>query len=66
MDKVPPAFWAFCQVADIVKLEEMVHDLESTNNTRLAQRGLEPTIMDCSTAINRCKSFISYIGENPI
>ncbi|KAE8420547.1 hypothetical protein BDV36DRAFT_249569 [Aspergillus pseudocaelatus] len=53
MDKVPPAFWAFCQVADIAKLEEMIQDLESTNNTRLAQRALEPTIMDCSAAIDR-------------
>ncbi|PGG95396.1 hypothetical protein AJ79_10083 [Helicocarpus griseus UAMH5409] len=52
-DVVPPPFWAFCQLADIAKLEEMIFDAEEALNTRVAQRLLEPTIDDCDSMIAR-------------
>ncbi|OAX85182.1 hypothetical protein ACJ72_00449 [Emergomyces africanus] len=52
-DVVPPPFWAFCQLADIAKLEEMISDAEEAPNTRVAQRLLEPTIDDCDSMIAR-------------
>ncbi|OJD20267.1 hypothetical protein ACJ73_08400 [Blastomyces percursus] len=55
-DVVPPPFWAFCQLADIAKLEEMISDAEEAPNTRVAQRLLEPTIDDCDSMIARCES----------
>lgn len=50
----PPTFWAFCQVADILKLEQMISQAESVDS-ETAQLILEPTIKDCDSIIDRCK-----------
>ncbi|KAF7624401.1 hypothetical protein AFLA_008110 [Aspergillus flavus NRRL3357] len=51
-DKFPPTFWAFCQVADIAKLEQMISQAESVDS-ETAQLILEPTIKDCDSIIDR-------------
>ncbi|RAQ61037.1 hypothetical protein COH20_011032 [Aspergillus flavus] len=48
----PPTFWAFCQVADIAKLEQMISQAESVDS-ETAQLILEPTIKDCDSIIDR-------------
>lgn len=53
-ERVPPAFWAFCQVADVSKLERMIVIAESTQDIEIAKLLLEPTIKDCDTVIARC------------
>jgi hypothetical protein len=53
-EQVPPAFWTFCQVADISKLERMIAIAESTQDTEIAEL-LEPTIKDCDSVIAQCK-----------
>ena len=50
-EQVPPPFWAFCQVSDVSRLEEMVFIVEQAPNTKIAQLCLEPTIKDCDSAI---------------
>ncbi|EER28210.1 hypothetical protein CPC735_035460 [Coccidioides posadasii C735 delta SOWgp] len=52
-EQVPPPFWAFCQVADVSKLEEMVLIVQQAPNAKIAQLCLEPTIKDCDSAIAR-------------
>ncbi|PIG80529.1 hypothetical protein AARAC_003234 [Aspergillus arachidicola] len=51
-DKSPPTFRAFCQVADIPKLEKMIKKTESVDSD-IAQLILEPTILFCTSIINR-------------
>lgn len=53
-EQVPPAFWAFCQVADVSKLERMIAIAESTQDTEIAELLLEPTIKDCDSVVARC------------
>ncbi|KAJ1712711.1 hypothetical protein NYO67_5116 [Aspergillus flavus] len=48
----PPTFWAFCQVADIAKLEQMISQAESVDS-ETAQLILEPTIKDCDPIIDQ-------------
>lgn len=55
---VPPPFWAFCQVADISRLEHMVDIAEQAPTTEIAMLCLEPTLLDCDTVIERCESFL--------
>ncbi|OGM41522.1 hypothetical protein ABOM_008892 [Aspergillus bombycis] len=52
-DRFPPTFWAFCQVADLTKLQDMIDDLRSACNTRSAQQILEPTIKDSDVCVDR-------------
>lgn len=54
-ERVPPAFWAFCQVADVSKLERMLAIAQSAQDLEIAELLLEPTIKDCDSVISRCK-----------
>ncbi|KAL1966278.1 hypothetical protein VTN77DRAFT_4631 [Rasamsonia byssochlamydoides] len=49
-EQVPPPFWAFCQVSEVSKLEEMVLIAKQAPNAKMAQLCLEPTIKDCDSA----------------
>ncbi|PGH11409.1 hypothetical protein AJ79_04910 [Helicocarpus griseus UAMH5409] len=61
-EQVPPPFWAFCQVSDISRLEEMVFIVEQAPNAKIAQLCLEPTIKDCDSAIARWLQNLSAIN----
>nr|KMM68269.1 hypothetical protein CPAG_04600 [Coccidioides posadasii RMSCC 3488] len=65
-EQVPPPFWAFCQVADVSKLEEMVLIVQQAPNAKIAQLCLEPTIKDCDSAIARLqrKRSEQHLGVN--
>ncbi|KAE8338380.1 hypothetical protein BDV24DRAFT_166404 [Aspergillus arachidicola] len=64
-DKSPPTFRAFCQVADIPKLEKMIKKTESVDSD-IAQLILEPTILFCTSIINRWLQRISFTkSSNP-
>jgi hypothetical protein len=54
-DHVPPAFWAFCQVADLSKLEEMVFAAESTSSRYLAKMALVGMFNSSDMAISQCE-----------
>ncbi|KAL4942512.1 hypothetical protein BDV06DRAFT_162382 [Aspergillus oleicola] len=58
-DKVPSPFWAFCQVADISKLERLITLAESTQDAEVVELLLEPTIKDCDFMIDRWLQKIS-------
>ncbi|KAB8235714.1 uncharacterized protein BDW43DRAFT_309048 [Aspergillus alliaceus] len=58
-DKFPPTFWAFCQVADITRLEEMINDVDSADSPRIGRLLLEPTIKDCDSIIDQWLQNIS-------
>ncbi|KAL4753236.1 hypothetical protein BDW72DRAFT_169134 [Aspergillus terricola var. indicus] len=57
--KVPPPFWAFCQVADISKLERLITLTESTQDTEIVELILESIIKDCDAVIDRWLQKIS-------
>lgn len=59
---VPPAFWAFCHVADISKLERMISLGEGAQNTEIAALLLEPTIKDCDLVLSRC-IFLAHLAH---
>ncbi|KAB8270722.1 hypothetical protein BDV30DRAFT_241210 [Aspergillus minisclerotigenes] len=44
-DKFPPTFWAFCQVADIAKLEQMISQAESVDSETVYE---ETAVFDLS------------------
>ncbi|PGH14509.1 hypothetical protein AJ79_03002 [Helicocarpus griseus UAMH5409] len=52
-EQVPPPFWAFCQTADISKLEEMIYDAKRAPDAKMAKSLLEPTVKDCDMMIDR-------------
>lgn len=54
-DKVPSPFWAFCQVADISKLNKLITIANSIEDGQTLELLLEPTIKDCDSIIDRCK-----------
>lgn len=54
-EQVPPPFWAFCQTADIFKLEEMIHDAKRAPDAKMAIGFLEPTVKDCDSMVDRCE-----------
>ncbi|KAF5863383.1 hypothetical protein ETB97_010264 [Aspergillus alliaceus] len=58
-DKFPPTLWAFCQVADITRLEEMIKDVDSADSPRIGRLLLEPTIKDCDSIIDQWLQNIS-------
>ncbi|EEQ86967.2 uncharacterized protein BDCG_02087 [Blastomyces dermatitidis ER-3] len=61
-EQVPPPFWAFCQVSDVSRLQEMVFIVEQAPNAKIAQLCLEPTIKDCDSAIARWLQNLSAIN----
>ncbi|OKL58552.1 hypothetical protein UA08_06261 [Talaromyces atroroseus] len=58
-DTVPPGFWAFCQVADVSKLERLIALVEPIQDRALSELVLEPTIKDCDMVIARWLQNIS-------
>ncbi|OAT07771.1 hypothetical protein BDBG_03803 [Blastomyces gilchristii SLH14081] len=61
-EQVPPPFWAFCQVSDVSRLQEMVFIVEQAPNAKIAQLCLEPTIKDCDSAVARWLQNLSAIN----
>jgi hypothetical protein len=54
---VTPAFWAFCQLAELTKLESLIR-ITNDDNSELAKLVLEATIDDCPILISRCRFLI--------
>jgi hypothetical protein len=57
---VPPAFWAFCQVADLSALNDMIRFAQTGKTVRDRNAAISQYILDCSTVIGRYKFNISY------
>lgn len=53
-DRVPPAFWGFCQTADISELDALIQDLEFAPD-RAAKGFLVAHLSDSDVIIKRCK-----------
>lgn len=54
-DTVPVTFWAFCQVADISKLEELIERAESTRGTEYLKEPLLYKIILSDDIVDKCK-----------
>jgi hypothetical protein len=58
--RVPPAFWAFCQAADLSALKRMIRFAQTGKTVRDRNTAMSPYIFNCSTIVGRCKFNVSY------
>lgn len=54
-EQVPSPFWAFCQTADISKLEKVIHDAKRAPDAEMAKSFLESYVLDCDDTVDRCE-----------
>lgn len=55
MDKVLPSFWALCQAADVLKLDELIQDVREAPSDRVAKKLLKICLNACDTVIKTCR-----------